>query len=108
MLCKVVWRIALIISCLTLSGFNSVWASLSDPADDSSATTTSMTQTTSTDQNQQKNNQERTKLTQKVIKALTKTDYKKWSSQHNFNGGMDQEEGKLFASDDYDSVGDNE
>ncbi|WP_395168069.1 hypothetical protein ACGP04_12995 [Piscirickettsia salmonis] len=100
------WRIALIISCLTLSGFNSVWASLSDPTDDSSATTT--TQTTSTDQNQQKNNQERTKLTQKVIKALTKTDYKKWSSQQNFNGELDQEEGKLFASDDYDSVGDNE
>ncbi|ALA23599.1 hypothetical protein Psal071_03154 [Piscirickettsia salmonis] len=106
MLCKVVWRITLIISCLTLSGFNSVWASLSDPTDDSSATTT--TQTTSTDQNQQKNNQERTKLTQKVIKALTKTDYKKWSSQQNFNGEVDQEEGKLFASDDYDSVGDNE
>ncbi|WP_230383332.1 hypothetical protein [Piscirickettsia salmonis] len=101
-----VWRITLIISCLTLSGFNSVWASLSDPTDDSSATTT--TQTTSTDQNQQKNNQERTKLTQKVIKALTKTDYKKWSSQQNFNGEVDQEEGKLFASDDYDSVGDNE
>ncbi|WP_235603069.1 hypothetical protein [Piscirickettsia litoralis] len=56
----------------------------------------------------EKNTQERAKLTQKVIKALTKSNYKKWSSQQNFNSGFDQEEGKLFGNDDYDSVGDNE
>ncbi|OAJ33839.1 hypothetical protein [Piscirickettsia salmonis] len=100
--------IVLMVGYLTcLSGFNGAWASLSDTTDDTSTTTTA-TQTTSTDQSQQKNNQEQAKLTQKAIKALTKTNYKKWSSQQNFNGGLDQEEGKLFAGDDYDSVGDNE
>lgn len=101
-------RLLLIVFSMIFAGFIS--HAFADTTTGDNNTTSNTSTTSSNNQNNQSglSSQNMQKETQKAIKALTKSNYKKWSGQQNFDSGFDQEEGKLFGNDQdaFDNAGD--